>query len=218
MNASGYGLTFGLHTRIDETIAAVLDHAGAGNLYVNRNIIGAVVGSQPFGGHGLSGTGPKAGGPLYLHRLVRGARAEAPTDLLLPGPVGEENRYRTAPRAAVLCIARTPAGLSRQIDAALAASVRAVVDPTSPAGPVAGADPARVSVARDRAAASVEAALVEAPGDPALLAELAARPGAVIPVYLTDADHVPAIALVREQTTSLNTAAAGGNASLMAIG
>ncbi|MBJ9974855.1 trifunctional transcriptional regulator/proline dehydrogenase/L-glutamate gamma-semialdehyde dehydrogenase [Pseudomonas sp. S75] len=70
INASGYGLTLGVHTRIDETIAKVVDKVNAGNLYVNRNIVGAVVGVQPFGGEGLSGTGPKAGGPLYLYRLL----------------------------------------------------------------------------------------------------------------------------------------------------
>jgi RHH-type proline utilization regulon transcriptional repressor/proline dehydrogenase/delta 1-pyrroline-5-carboxylate dehydrogenase len=68
--ATGYGLTFGLHSRIDATIARVTARATAGNVYVNRNQIGAIVGSQPFGGHGLSGTGPKAGGPLYLQRFV----------------------------------------------------------------------------------------------------------------------------------------------------
>ena len=70
INASGYGLTMGVHTRIDETVERVAARAHVGNLYVNRNVIGAVVGVQPFGGEGLSGTGPKAGGPLYLHRLL----------------------------------------------------------------------------------------------------------------------------------------------------
>lgn len=70
INASGYGLTLGVHTRIDETIAQVTGSARVGNLYVNRNMVGAVVGVQPFGGEGLSGTGPKAGGPLYLYRLL----------------------------------------------------------------------------------------------------------------------------------------------------
>src|SRR5208283_4573949 len=70
INASGYGLTFGLHTRIDETIARVTERIEVGNIYVNRNIIGATVGVQPFGGSRLSGTGPKAGGPLYLSRLA----------------------------------------------------------------------------------------------------------------------------------------------------
>ena len=70
INAAGYGLTFGLHTRIDETIARVVERIEAGNIYINRNVIGATVGVQPFGGSRLSGTGPKAGGPLYLSRLV----------------------------------------------------------------------------------------------------------------------------------------------------
>ena len=70
INATGYGLTQGVHTRIDETVARVVAASRAGNIYVNRNIVGAVVGVQPFGGEGLSGTGPKAGGPLYLLRLL----------------------------------------------------------------------------------------------------------------------------------------------------
>jgi len=70
INAAGYGLTLGVHTRIDETIAQVTGSAHVGNMYVNRNMVGAVVGVQPFGGEGLSGTGPKAGGPLYLYRLL----------------------------------------------------------------------------------------------------------------------------------------------------
>jgi len=69
INAAGYGLTLGLHTRVDSRVQQVVDAAKVGNLYVNRNQIGAVVGSQPFGGEGLSGTGPKAGGPHYLHRF-----------------------------------------------------------------------------------------------------------------------------------------------------
>ncbi|MDI1263662.1 MAG: aldehyde dehydrogenase family protein, partial [bacterium] len=67
---SGYGLTLGIHSRIDDTIEAVIDRLQIGNIYVNRNMIGAVVGVQPFGGHGLSGTGPKAGGPHYLSRFA----------------------------------------------------------------------------------------------------------------------------------------------------
>ncbi|MFG0462723.1 trifunctional transcriptional regulator/proline dehydrogenase/L-glutamate gamma-semialdehyde dehydrogenase [Pseudomonas sp. yb_1] len=77
INNSGYGLTLGVHTRIDETIAKVVETANAGNMYVNRNIVGAVVGVQPFGGEGLSGTGPKAGGPLYLYRLLSTRPADA---------------------------------------------------------------------------------------------------------------------------------------------
>ena len=82
INRKGYGLTFGLHTRIDARVQHIVDGIHAGNIYVNRNQIGAVVGSQPFGGEGLSGTGPKAGGPHYLRRfrtLGRGGREAAPT-------------------------------------------------------------------------------------------------------------------------------------------
>lgn len=77
INSKGYGLTFGLHTRIEERVQHILDGIHAGNIYVNRNQIGAVVGSQPFGGEGLSGTGPKAGGPHYLRRFRRSESARA---------------------------------------------------------------------------------------------------------------------------------------------
>ncbi len=75
INARGYGLTFGLHTRIDARVQHFVDGIHAGNIYINRNQIGAVVGSQPFGGEGLSGTGPKAGGPHYLRRFRKAASA-----------------------------------------------------------------------------------------------------------------------------------------------
>jgi len=67
---TGFGLTLGIHSRIDETVERVRRRLGVGNTYVNRNIIGAVVGVQPFGGERLSGTGPKAGGPFYLNRFA----------------------------------------------------------------------------------------------------------------------------------------------------
>ncbi|HTP93172.1 MAG TPA: aldehyde dehydrogenase family protein, partial [Xanthobacteraceae bacterium] len=66
---NGTALTLGIHSRIETTVARIAARLPHGNVYVNRNMIGAVVGSQPFGGSGLSGTGPKAGGPNYLHRL-----------------------------------------------------------------------------------------------------------------------------------------------------
>ncbi len=70
INATGYGLTMGLHSRIDQRAQSLVSQSGAGNIYINRNMIGAVVGVQPFGGRGLSGTGPKAGGPHYLPRFA----------------------------------------------------------------------------------------------------------------------------------------------------
>ncbi len=77
INNSGYGLTFGLHTRIDDRVEQITRQLNAGNIYINRNQIGAVVGSQPFGGEGLSGTGPKAGGPHYLKRFTRSGNRPA---------------------------------------------------------------------------------------------------------------------------------------------
>lgn len=71
INGRGFGLTFALHTRIDDRVQQVIDRLHVGNIYVNRNQIGAIVGSQPFGGEGLSGTGPKAGGPNYVNRFRR---------------------------------------------------------------------------------------------------------------------------------------------------
>ncbi len=68
--ANGYGLTLGVHSRIDATVERIVARLANGNVYVNRNMIGAVVGTQPFGGSGLSGTGPKAGGPNYLRRFA----------------------------------------------------------------------------------------------------------------------------------------------------
>ncbi|MCW8182941.1 L-glutamate gamma-semialdehyde dehydrogenase, partial [Verminephrobacter eiseniae] len=88
INATGYGLTLGLHSRIDETMARVLERSHAGNIYVNRNMVGAVVGVQPFGGEGLSGTGPKAGGPLYLLRLLAQHPVQAPARILGPADHG----------------------------------------------------------------------------------------------------------------------------------
>jgi RHH-type proline utilization regulon transcriptional repressor/proline dehydrogenase/delta 1-pyrroline-5-carboxylate dehydrogenase len=70
INDTGYGLTLGIHSRIDDTVSHIHQRLRVGNTYVNRNQIGAVVGVQPFGGEGLSGTGPKAGGPHYLQRFA----------------------------------------------------------------------------------------------------------------------------------------------------
>lgn len=134
INATGYGLTFGLQTRIDDRVQNVCEKIHAGNVYVNRNQIGAIVGSQPFGGNGLSGTGPKAGGPHYLNRFYRTTAptlddnngtvcqksveaiqrniASAQVELIvgtqnLPGPTGESNRLSFSARSPILCLGPT---------------------------------------------------------------------------------------------------------------
>jgi len=83
LNAKGFGLTFGIHSRIDKQVEEITSRVNAGNIYVNRNQIGAVVGSQPFGGEGLSGTGPKAGGPSSLHGYSKSISSTSTTDHVL---------------------------------------------------------------------------------------------------------------------------------------
>jgi RHH-type proline utilization regulon transcriptional repressor/proline dehydrogenase/delta 1-pyrroline-5-carboxylate dehydrogenase len=228
INATGYGLTFGLHTRIDDRVQTIVEKVHAGNIYVNRNQIGAVVGSQPFGGEGLSGTGPKAGGPHYLPRFtanpapmtdtawagpadmtalkkrIAGATVPAaaqPTDL--PGPTGESNRHSTQPRGPVLCM-----------------------------GP--GADVAQEQVAAVRALGgigiSTEGALTASQLDEiqelgaviwwgdaetgrALEIALSTREGPITALItgVPDAAHV-----LHERHVCIDTTAAGGNAALLA--
>ncbi|WP_267424392.1 trifunctional transcriptional regulator/proline dehydrogenase/L-glutamate gamma-semialdehyde dehydrogenase [Methylobacterium sp. GC_Met_2] len=268
IEATGYGLTFGLHSRIDRTIARALGRVRAGNRYVNRNIIGAVVGVQPFGGSGLSGTGPKAGGPLYLDRLVRRAPEGAydrfvadafpvPTyrawliatghgpladrlatlcypaqrEIELVGPVGERNLYALRPRGRVAAIAETGPGLLIQIGMILACGNHVVVVRGERHGALLQDLPsdvaARVAHAPDLdAAGDIRAVLFEgdAVGLAAINMAVAARDGAILSVQartsgaLADGDLYGLAGLVEEVSTAINTAAAGGNASLMGVG
>ncbi|GAA4227357.1 RHH-type proline utilization regulon transcriptional repressor/proline dehydrogenase/delta 1-pyrroline-5-carboxylate dehydrogenase [Sagittula marina] len=161
INATGYGLTFGLQTRIDDRVQHVTDRIHAGNIYVNRNQIGAIVGSQPFGGEGLSGTGPKAGGPHYLPRfrahpapevtppngdhmpataqglaqaLVAAAKdAPKPSRTILPGPTGEANQLTTSARPPVLCLGPGTRAAQQQAEAirALGGTAHAATGPVN---------------------------------------------------------------------------------------
>jgi RHH-type proline utilization regulon transcriptional repressor/proline dehydrogenase/delta 1-pyrroline-5-carboxylate dehydrogenase len=260
INATGYGLTFGVHSRIDETIDFVNARIRAGNVYVNRNMIGAVVGVQPFGGLGLSGTGPKAGGPLMLPRLRRGARGMSFPDtdaaaapplralhdwasaeglaaladrcaslakatpfgraIALPGPTGESNQLRFIARGRVLCVADDDHDLLLQATAALACGNRAVL-----CAPGAGAlvsrlpralDP-HVAATEDAGSADADVVLATHAHAPALRRALAARDGPRVRVATPVDGEYPLEALVVEQTLTVNTAAAGGNASLMTL-
>ncbi|MGE4240614.1 trifunctional transcriptional regulator/proline dehydrogenase/L-glutamate gamma-semialdehyde dehydrogenase [Ramlibacter sp.] len=271
VNGTGYGLTLGLHTRIDETISRVLAAAHAGNVYVNRNMVGAVVGVQPFGGEGLSGTGPKAGGPLYLHRLRAGRasdvlarifgdagrndvapalaalsrwartrgdaalvdacerfRAQARTGaaLVLPGPTGERNVYSVVPRPQVLCLADADVDRLTQLAAVLALRSHALwpASAQSLRERLPQDVQAEISVARDWTAASVRFDAVLLHGSVEELAQvqqaLAIRAGSIVGVERLDPGdpHIPLERLVIERALSVNTAAAGGNASLMTLG
>ena len=140
VHAQGYGLTLGLHTRIERRAQELTSRAHVGNIYVNRNQIGAVVGCQPFGGCGLSGTGPKAGGPLYLTALAHLHEDDNATftDILtarqlpwdgvsLDSPTGERNIYRVRGRGEVLCLGPSLKDVEQQIVLASATHNRAIV-------------------------------------------------------------------------------------------
>jgi len=227
INATGYGLTFGLHTRIDDRVQHVVERLQAGNIYVNRNQIGAVVGSQPFGGEGLSGTGPKAGGAQYLLRFLRhdapeaadsgermaATEVQALIDRLaldtgeiaavdLPGPTGESNRLTYHTRAPLLCL-----GPSRDVAEQQAEAVRAL---GGVAVPACGLDPQALETLR-----GFSAALWWGDADKARAFDcaLARRGGPILPLVTTmpDKAHVTI-----ERHTCVDTTASGGNTALLA--
>ena len=226
INATGYGLTFGLMTRIDDRVQHVSERIMAGNIYINRNQIGAIVGSQPFGGEGLSGTGPKAGGPNYMTRFLRHdaprastswgnpttinlARSladappgEAAKDTLLPGPTGESNRLSTHPRAPLLCLGPGQAAAQAQGDAITALGGQAIVLDGD-------LDAAQLSQVTGFAGAVWW-------GDDATAraytTALAKREGPILPLItgLPDLGHA-----CQERHVCVDTTAAGGNAALL---
>ena len=265
INATGYALTFGVHSRVDETIRFVSERIRAGNIYVNRNLIGAVVGVQPFGGEGLSGTGPKAGGPWMMPRLRTGtdARALAPVgvtsrdpvcpdlatltdwaaenghaELLrvchryrettpigcrheLAGPTGESNVLDYRPRGRVLCRSSEPAACLLQIAAVVASSNRAVLEDSAWARALAGELPTAVAARiewTDRwESAACDIALADRGSDHlALRQHLAQRDGPRVRVLQAGPEYGLQW-MVAERVISTNTAAAGGNATLLML-
>ncbi|ENV43724.1 trifunctional transcriptional regulator/proline dehydrogenase/L-glutamate gamma-semialdehyde dehydrogenase [Acinetobacter schindleri] len=269
INTKGYGLTMGLHTRIDETMQTVISKAHVGNLYINRNIVGAVVGVQPFGGEGLSGTGPKAGGPLYIYRLMHqvsekklaqpyamnSAQATLENPLLqefkawvyktfptislttpakittghsfsLQGPTGEENQYMILPRESVLSLATNDADQIQQLLAILSVGSRpAVLADNTFILKHLQSMPAKVvkaiKVIKDIESGDFEAVLHH--GDASALIDLqqriATRQGPIVGItHLSSGNYeIPVERFVIERAISINTAAAGGNASLMTM-
>tara|TARA_R110002051_G_scaffold159688_3_gene231214 strand:- start:22698 stop:26150 length:3453 start_codon:yes stop_codon:yes gene_type:complete len=228
INATGYGLTFGLHTRIDDRVQTIVERVDAGNIYVNRDQIGAVVGSQPFGGEGLSGTGPKAGGPHYLPRftaspvqatnetwgktadisavqklLASAVKHASSTPLDLPGPTGESNRHSTRPRGPILCMGPGEAAAEAQVNAVETLGGLAV----SSGG----------TIATETLADMPNLGGVIWWGDPdtgrAIETALSARSGPITALVtgLPDAAHV-----LHERHVCIDTTAAGGNAALLA--
>ncbi len=228
INATGYGLTFGLHTRIDNRVQELTEALHVGNIYVNRNQIGAVVGSQPFGGEGLSGTGPKAGGPEYLARFTAPAPATATgtatgkadpekvqaalnaapipallTRIDLPGPTGESNRLTLLARAPFLCLGPGPEATEAQARAIEALGGQAI----AVAGTLA---PEALATLRGFAGVLYWG---EEPAARAYGAALAGRDGPILPLItaMPDLGHV-----AHERHVCVDTTASGGNAQLLA--
>jgi RHH-type proline utilization regulon transcriptional repressor/proline dehydrogenase/delta 1-pyrroline-5-carboxylate dehydrogenase len=219
-----------MHSRIDDRVQEVAARIRVGNTYINRNQIGAVVGSQPFGGEGLSGTGPKAGGPAYLPRFTRAETRQSsetagpeadraaleralaalpdPKDRTLsaetlPGPTGESNRLTTHPRGRVLCLGpgREAAQAQQRMAEAVGCSALAVEGHVPPEWLT--------------ELAPLDGVILWAEGDTARACAkaLAAREGQIVPL-VTEADPVPR--LVLERHLCIDTTAAGGNAALLA--
>lgn len=226
INASGYGLTFGLHSRIDTRVEDVKSTLNVGNIYINRNQIGAIVGSQPFGGEGLSGTGPKAGGPRYLARfthrnapLDQGPPApaiEQPTLITpsqrpslppqhLPGPTGEANTLWTAPRHPVLCLG--PSSAAQRAQAAAIQSLGGIAT-------VGNITPKQLT-----SLCNISGVLYwgeeHAPDARAYAEALAERTGPIVPLITSYPDAAHAL---HERHLCVDTTAAGGNAALLAEG
>ncbi len=269
INATGYALTLGIHTRIDETVRHVTSAANAGNIYVNRNIVGAVVGVQPFGGEGLSGTGPKAGGPMYLYRLLAqkpwaapiqispvAAMPAAPAKALdalemwakkegrerlvgactrtrvacanlgpveLFGPTGEKNLYQPTPRHRVLCVAANEDDLLVQLAGILAIGTEALWPQQMAAVAARLPTEVRAYIRIEETGKTQDFGIVMLHGGVdqliTLQKQMARRSGPVIPVerLAPGEDAIPLERLLTEKAVSINTAAAGGNASLMTM-
>ncbi|MFZ2101541.1 MAG: bifunctional proline dehydrogenase/L-glutamate gamma-semialdehyde dehydrogenase PutA [Oricola sp.] len=229
INATGYGLTFGLHSRIDDRVEHITSRLRAGNIYINRNQIGAVVGSQPFGGEGLSGTGPKAGGPHYLGRFLReevrsgageaGAAVDPATvqsrldriarpkpaalsTTAMPGVTGESNRLSTYARGIVLCLGPGAGETEEQARLAEAAGCTALV--------VTGLERDALTILK-----GFDAVMLWSDEDDLRAARiaLAKRGGPIIPL-ITEADSGER--LIIERHVCIDTTAAGGNAALLA--
>ena len=239
VNAKGYGLTFAIHSRIDDRVEQVAAQLDVGNIYVNRNQIGAIVGSQPFGGEGLSGTGPKAGGPNYVrrfaaapapHHAAPGEAREVTADevaqalaalpappraalsaLSLPGPTGESNRLNLVPRGRILCLGPTAEAAEAQAAAARAQGCAALAVAPGVREGIDGWLP-RAALA-GLAPLDAVALWSDAPDQRDARAALARRDGPILPL-LVEGDLAPL--LWRERHLCIDTTAAGGNAALLA--
>ena len=240
VNNSGYGLTFGLHTRISQRADSLPNQLHVGNIYINRNQIGAVVETQPFGGEGLSGTGPKAGGPHYVRRFYQptrrsGARPAGaktisneqlqsvlkdatshPLELLhsedMPGPTGESNTLNVWPRGVVLCLGPRAEDAYYQAGEARSIGCPAVV--CAPGASGHWCLDGELKAAQLSAVEGFDVVAFFGSDEEArkLREVLANRDGRLIPLSVSDDLHHLCI---QERHTCINTTASGGNTTLL---
>ena len=263
INGKGYALTHGVHSRIDGTVEHIRSRIESGNVYVNRNIVGAVVGVQPFGGHGLSGTGPKAGGSFYLQRLSRLKEWTAPTlskigqvdedalkrletllhglplpqsekmaaaaslgqsrvrtlrkaESVLSGPTGERNVLSWHAPARVWLYGGSLAASFTALVSLASAGVQAVVLPDHPLAAYADRLDGLLAVTDKPEAAGISHVAALEPLPSARKQVLANRDGALVRI-LPSENGLDILQVFEEISCSINTTAAGGNASLMAM-
>ena len=240
VNNSGYGLTFGLHTRINQRADALPNQLHVGNIYINRNQIGAVVETQPFGGEGLSGTGPKAGGPHYVRRFylptrrsapcpeeakavstedlqtVLASAANHPLELLysqdMPGPTGESNTLNIWPRGVVLCLGPTAEDAYFQAGEARSFGCPAVICAPGATGPWCLDGEVKAEQLTNLEGFDVVAFFGSDDEATKLRKILASRDGRLIPLSVSDDMHHICI---QERHTCVNTTASGGNTTLL---
>ncbi|HGH6137185.1 TPA: bifunctional proline dehydrogenase/L-glutamate gamma-semialdehyde dehydrogenase PutA [Neisseria meningitidis] len=263
INSKGYALTHGVHSRIEGTVRHIRSRIEAGNVYVNRNIVGAVVGVQPFGGHGLSGTGPKAGGSFYLQKLTRAGEWVAPTlsqigqadeaalkrlealvhklpfnaeekkaaaaalgharirtlrraETVLTGPTGERNSISWhAPKRVWIHGGSTVQAFAALTELA-ASGIQAVVEPDSPLASYTADLEGLLLVNGKPETVGISHVAALSPLNSARKQELAAHDGALIRI-LPSENGLDILQVFEEISCSVNTTAAGGNASLMAV-
>ena len=262
INGKGYALTHGIHSRIDSTVEHICRRIEAGNIYVNRNIVGAVVGVQPFGGHGLSGTGPKAGGAFYLQKLSRGnwriptltrnGQADAAAlsvveklmaqmgfshdekvnfgriigearvhtlrqaEALLPGPTGERNvALWHSPKKVWLYGGSLADAFAAWIKLA-AAGVKTVVTEDHPLAIWREHSEGLIEVSSRNIPAAISHLIALESLSSELRQQAALQDGALIKV-IDAVQGLDILPVFEEISLSVNTTAAGGNASLMAM-
>lgn len=263
INSKCYALTHGIHSRIDATVAHIRSRIEAGNVYVNRNIVGAVVGVQPFGGHGLSGTGPKAGGPFYLQRLSRLKRWRIPrlsrigqadeaalarlqevlaalplsqeqklelagkmgqarlhtlrqAELALPGPTGEHNSMNWHTPKQVWLYGGDLAQSFAALATLAASGIHTVVESGHPLVAYADRLGGLLSTHGRPETADMTHVVALEPMTAEYRQALAEHPGPLTRIH-NAADGLDVLRLFSEVACSINTTAAGGNASLMAM-